>query len=364
MTILIFFIILFALVLVHEFGHFIVAKKNGIRVDEFGFGFPPRLFSFKKGETTYSINALPFGGFVKIFGESPQEGDSVSPDASRSLVAKPKIIQASVLLAGIFFNLLLAWVLLSGAFVSGLPVASESKYFENAIGKNLVVLSILKNSPAESSGFLSGDKIISISDNKETLTMSSIESFQNFISLHPNQEITLSVNRGGELKDIKVAPRENLVGERAGIGVSIDFVGLAKLPIHKATVAGFVGMWDGFIGTVKAIAGLIFDSFRLKADLSNIAGPVGLVHMVGDAYKFGFSYLLFFTAMISISLAVINLVPFPALDGGRVLFLIIEKIKGSPIKPKIANMVNAIGFLLLIILMLVVTYNDVFAQAL
>ena len=170
MPILIFIIILLVLVLVHEAGHFFVAKKFGIRVDEFGFGFPPKLFGKKYGETEYTLNALPLGGFVKIFGENPDEENTNGPDAKRSFVNKPKWQQALVLFAGIFANFLLAWLLLSFGFMSGLPtsVGSEPKGYALE-DVHLVVVSVSKDFPAEVAGLKSGDKINSLMSGNDSL---------------------------------------------------------------------------------------------------------------------------------------------------------------------------------------------------
>jgi len=358
-SVILFLVILLVLVLVHEFGHFIVAKKSGIRVDEFGFGFPPKLFGVKKGETIYSFNALPFGGFVKIFGENPDEENTKGADANRSLVNKPKRIQALVLVAGVVFNILLAWFLFSASFMFGMPVSADSILASKLKDANLVITSVLKDSPAQMAGIEIGDKVIGLGDSALQLEDLSVSSVQNFISSHGDRNINMKIRRNGDDKEINLIPKEGIVEGKFGIGVSLDIVGILKLPVHKALWEGAKTTGKTFVGTIAALAKLVKDSFVGQADLSSITGPVGIVGVVGDAYKFGIIYLLSFTALISINLAVINLVPFPALDGGRLLFLAIEKIKGSRIKPSIANAINAIGFILLIILMIVVTYNDI-----
>jgi regulator of sigma E protease len=187
MAILIFIIILLVLVLVHESGHFFVAKKFGIRVDEFGFGFPPKLFGRKYGETEYTLNLLPLGGFVKIYGENPDEENTTGADASRSFVNKPKWQQALVLFAGIFANFLLAWLLFSIGFMSGLPtsVGSEPTGYKLS-NVNLVVMSVSPKSPAQLAGLKTGDKIISIflpesSNSSDFLQNPTVEELQNFV---------------------------------------------------------------------------------------------------------------------------------------------------------------------------------------
>ncbi|MCE9585211.1 site-2 protease family protein [Candidatus Nomurabacteria bacterium] len=359
MNILIFLIILLVLVLVHEAGHFFVAKFFGIRVDEFGFGFPPKLFSIKKGETKYSFNALPFGGFVKIFGEDPNDENTNGPDAKRSFVNKPAYQQALVLFAGVFMNFILAWVLFSFGFMSGLPTSASTQQKDYIIqDQHLVVLSVVPASPAELAGLKAGDKIMSIiiGDDVEEAAPS-IETFQNFVG--SSEKLGINYMRGNELKNTEVFPKKNSLSQKFVIGISMDEIGIAKLPVYKAFWEGL--KLDIFVtkGTVKGLYSLVADSLQGKGNLSAVTGPVGLVSVVGDAYKFGWAYLLSFAALISVNLAIINLIPFPALDGGRLLFLLIEKIKGSRINPKFANTANMIGFGILILLMVVVTYHDV-----
>ncbi len=368
MNVLIFLLILLVLVVVHEFGHFITAKKSGIRVDEFAFGFPPKLFSVKKGETKYSFNALPFGGFVKIFGENPDEESLNGPDAKRSFVNKPARVQAMVLFAGIFFNLLLAWLLFSISFMSGMPSSLDAGYADKYIkSPELTVTSILKGAPAEKAGLKIGDKILSASVNggatsSDVITAPSAQLFQTFTASHGDLPIALEISRGGTPEHLTVTPVKDVITddkEKPAIGISMDVIGTLHLPVYLAIWQGAKTTGNLFITTIVSLYHLISGALLGHGNLSQVTGPVGIVGVVGDAAHFGFIYLLSFTALISVNLAVINLIPFPALDGGRLLFLLIEKIKGSRIKPKVANMANTIGFALLILLMIVVTYHDV-----
>ncbi|MFA6353550.1 MAG: RIP metalloprotease RseP [Candidatus Paceibacterota bacterium] len=373
MSIVIFIIILLVLVLVHEFGHFFTAKSFGIKVEEFGFGFPPKLFSFKKGETEYSFNLLPLGGFVKIFGETVDEADFVevgfldkkeTPEkvelAERSLANKPKWQQALVLFAGIFANFLLAWLLFSIGFMSGFPtsVGSESAGYklENI---NLVIVSVLAKSPAENAGLKAGDKIINIKSGDNFTTNISPETVKSFVVENRGKEIDIGYLRGknSEVNIAKINPKE--INGEPTIGISMDQIGTAKLPFFSA-------IWQGLRldllmtkSTAVGLYTLVSEAIKGKGSLATVTGPIGMVGIVGDAYQFGFVYLLSFAALISINLAIINLIPFPALDGGRLFFLLIEKIKGSRINPKVANTMNMIGFYLLIFLMLFITYRDV-----
>ncbi|HEY4494241.1 MAG TPA: site-2 protease family protein [Candidatus Paceibacterota bacterium] len=360
MNILIFFVILLVLVIVHEFGHFFVAKRFGIRVDEFGFGFPPKLFGIKKGETEYTFNALPIGGFVKIFGENPNEENTNGPDAARSFVNKARYKQALVLFAGVFANFLLAWLLFSFSLMSGLPSSAGSEP-EGSVLKDvhLVVLSVMPDSPAEKGGLRSGDKIISLKSGGDTLTDPNPDTIKSFIVSHGFKE--LEVNYLGTDDKAMIA---NIIpskgsDEKPAIGINMDEIGRAKFSFFRSF---YEGMRLNLIitkETAKGLYTLIIEAVKGNGSLDSVTGPVGLVKVVGDAYQFGFAYLLSFAGLISANLAIINLFPFPALDGGRLLFLLIEKIKGSRMNVRAVNMANTIGFALLIFLMLLVTYHDV-----
>jgi regulator of sigma E protease len=346
------------LVLFHEFGHFITAKKFGIRVDEFGFGFPPKLFGKKYGETEYTFNALPFGGFVKIFGENPDADSINGPDASRSFVNSAKWKQAIVLFAGVFANFVLAWILFSFGFMSGLPTSvGTEKRGASLADVHLMVVSVAPKSSAESAGLKSGDKIISIRSDKDFTTYVNPETVKSFVTA--NKELEIGYLRDKESGEKYVTMRPQIVGGVPMIGISMDMVGIQKLSFLGSFVEGLDLTLDTFKGTVLGLFGLIWGGLQGTGSFSSVTGPVGLVSIVGDAYQLGFVYLLSFTALISVNLAVINLVPFPALDGGRLLFLLIEKIKGSRMNHNFANTANMVGFAILIILMLVITYHDV-----
>ncbi|HEC30797.1 MAG TPA: hypothetical protein ENI66_02175, partial [Candidatus Yonathbacteria bacterium] len=327
MTIVLFIFILVVLILVHEFGHFIVAKISKIRVDEFGIGFPPKVWGYKpkNSETEYTINWLPFGGFVKIFGENPDEESMSGSDSSRSMVYKPKLVQAAVIGAGVVFNWILAWLLLSVGFLIGLPTALDSApKGANLSNVNLVIVEVLPESPADRAGFIPGDFVVGINAGAKELTEINIDSAREFINSNGTEELTFSYKRGEEIKELVVSPEEGLLEDRRAIGVAFEMGATVSLPIHRA-------LWEGgklAVGftetTFYGLAGFFSDIFTGNADFSEIAGPVGIVNIVGSASALGFVHLLILISLISINLSIINLVPFPALDGGRLLFLAIE----------------------------------------
>lgn len=379
MTLIIFLIILGVLVLSHELGHFLVAKFFGIRVDEFGFGFPPRIFSWKYGETVYSLNLLPFGGFVKIFGEDPTHEiiNKDHKDLKRSLYHKPRYIQTAVIGAGILFNLLLGWAALSFGFMAGLPVPAGFTTLgpkpENSL---LLITGVLPESPAEMAGFRPGYQLVFLSTKYSSLQNMLPEEVAKFIASNAGKEIYLGYKlplESGILSDIGlgpldyatetkiaiVVPKEGVIDSGPGIGISMDLVGVLKLRFFQAFYAGAVGAGSLFISTLSGVYSFVAGLFSSQSQVISVSGPIGLIGVVGSAARFGPAYVLALIALISINLAVLNLVPFPALDGGRLFFLLIESIIRRPLNPKIVNILNLGGFLLLLCLMLFVTYGDV-----
>ncbi len=357
MSIVLFFVILLVLVLVHEFGHFIVAKKAGIRVDEFAFGFPPKLFGKKWGETTYSFNALPLGGYVKIYGENPDDVDA--DNRKRSFIGKPRIIQALVIIAGIVFNLILAWILLAAVLMIG--IASPLDETNSAYVKSPMVMitGVHEDTPAEAAGLLAGDVVTHISDGRDSIDVTATENLSDFIGVREGRPVTITYQRKDETKEVTITPVSGLSQNGAAIGIYMDLVGTLQLPLHKALYEGAIKTYQYTELTVVGIYTFLFGAIIGQGDFSQVTGPVGIVNAVGDAANVGFANLLLFTALISINLAVINLIPFPALDGGRLLFIAIEAIMRRQITPSIANALNLVGFALLMLLMLVVTWHDV-----
>ncbi|MCA9363787.1 site-2 protease family protein [Candidatus Kaiserbacteria bacterium] len=363
MAILVFLLILFVLVLVHEWGHFIVAKKSGIRVDEFGIGFPPKLFGVRKGETEYTLNLLPIGGFVRIYGENAEDAvmdAKEGKDISRSFVAKGKWQQAAVLVAGVTMNILFAWLLFAVALGVGMKtVVEESAATDSAV---MIVTDVLHQSPAEAAGLTPGAEIIAVSVGEAALTTVTPTAFSAFIGAHGNEEVMLTYRAGGETHTTTVIPTQGIITDaptQTAIGTRLVLTEVVSQSFMNAIIESAVLTATSLRDIIVGLGSLLADALHHEADFSQIAGPVGIVGLVGEASAFGLASLLMFTAFISLNLAVINLLPFPALDGGRLLFVAIEAIKGSPINPVWAARLNIIGFFILILLMVAVTYNDI-----
>ncbi len=398
-TVIIFIIILGLLVFVHEFGHFYAAKKSGMRVLEFGFGFPPRLLGAQKvngkwrivwghkdptqstsphpsthlaegasqgasvvssplrGEegggddsTIYSINAIPLGGFVKIWGENNEyENDP------RSFISRPFWNRFATLVAGVVMNVVLAWVLLSAGFMAGMPTAVESleslPKSATLLNPHVGVLEVLEKSPAQAAGLMPDDLILGV-DGQKFYTASG---FQEYIRANKGKVFEFNIQRGGEEKTIRVESLAN-PGENEGpTGIAIADVGNLRFTPFYAVIYGAKATGIQLYGIGKGLVGLFGSGMGLKA----LGGPVKIAQVTGRAAEMGFIYLLQFTSFLSLNLAILNILPFPALDGGRVLFLIIEKIRGVRNNPKVEQAFNAAGFALLILLMILVTIKDV-----
>lgn len=360
MSVLLFLLVLFVLILVHEWGHFITAKKTGMRVDEFGIGFPPRLFRWRKGETDYSLNLLPIGGFVKIFGENGVDDLSALPEAERARAfgARPKWAQALVLIAGVTMNMLLAWVLFTVTFMVGMPTeVDETTATDNAM---LMVVGTLPDSPASVLPY--GSEITAVTSGDQSLTSLSHTELSTFVGEVAPAPLLVTYTYAGETNTVEITPAQGLTEEDSAryiIGAQTALVENVSLGPVAAVVEGAKRTYTSTIAIAIGLVTFLKQAIVGTADYSQVSGPIGIVGMVGDAAKIGLVTLLNFTAFISLNLAVINLLPVPALDGGRLLFVAIEAITRKQIPPAWAGYLNLAGFVLLIALMLAVTYSDI-----
>lgn len=360
MGVLLFIIILALLIIVHEYGHFIVAKKGGIRVEEFGLGYPPRAKRlFRRNGTDFTLNWLPFGGFVKIFGESPDDESLHGIHKNQALVSKPRWLQALVLFAGPFMNFLFAWLIILVSLWVGLPTTIDDKMDERFVrDETTIITEVLPGSPAEAAGVTPGDIVRTLAiDGVEYGTIRSTD-LRPLVEANPSAEFAFAFTRADQDVSVTLRPEVKENGE-ALLGVGINNYGIYKPNFWRGFTESFRFTFSMIVGIAAALFDLIKGIFVGGADISGLTGPIGIVGMVGDATKMGLIYILSFTAIISINLGVINLIPFPALDGGRLLFLLIEKIKGGRVNHNVLNIVNFIGFSLLILLMLFVSYRDI-----
>jgi len=338
-TTLIFIVVLSFLFLTHELGHFIFAKKTGISVVEFGLGFPPRLFKWKKGETTYSINLIPFGAFVRLLGlEDPKNKDKKS--YWRQSVGK-RFLTAS---GGILGNFFFAWLVLtiSLLILNFVPV----KEF-------VIVQDVEKNSPAYQAGIKQGDLLISANG---VFFKNSLEVSQ-FTKSHKGEKIKITIKRFGKEKTKEVQLRN----AEYPLGVAMIDASLGKQNVlWKTPIDALVMLGDAIYLTTEYLIRSIVSVFMGPRVPLQLGGPVAVWGVVSQFYSIGFIYLLRLVAFLSLGLAFFNFLPLPALDGSRLVFLVLEKIFGKKIiKPNAENTIHNVGFVLLIFLSIIITYNDI-----
>lgn len=359
MEVVILIVVLVVLILVHEFGHFVAAKLSGMRVDEFGIGYPPRaVVLFTKSETKYSLNWLPFGGFVTIFGE---DGDEHSEPGSFG--SKNRFLQACVLVAGVVMNFILAFVLITVSLWVGTPRVLESNEVAGAKDAVLTISDVLPGSPAEIKGLMAGDEVKQAIIGDSVFNSPDPEAFTQFVSGDTDgTPVTFDFIRSGDEEVISVIPETGVLPEdpaRPALGVGLAVVGTVPVTPLRAVALGAAYTWDIVAMTAAGLVHFFATVFTFSADLSQVAGPVGIAGAVGAAAKSGLGSVISLAAVISVNLALINLIPVPALDGGRLLFVIIESIIRRKIPANVANAVNQVGFALLVLLMVVVTGHDV-----
>jgi regulator of sigma E protease len=366
MSVLIFIIVLVVLIVVHELGHFVVAKLSGMRVDEFGLGYPPKIVGKKYKGTEYSLNWLPFGGFVKIHGEDLEEGRAKTLKGD-AFTDKPRHIQALVLIAGILMNLVFAWLLIYITLVMGAPKMLSAEEALVTPGAALTVTQVLKGSPADTAGLKAGDTILSAAGPHGNFTETTPEAFTAYVGADVSgTPISFRVMRAGEERLFTASPEAGVVKDepnRKIIGVTVATVATVSTPPFEAIGESLKTTAHLTVRTGEGLLAFFGSVFSLSADLSQVSGPVGIAGVVGDASHSGLASLLTITALISINLALINVLPIPALDGGRLFFVIIESVTRKPIWPKLAGALNVLGFGFLILLMVAITVSDIFKIA-
>jgi regulator of sigma E protease len=427
LTAIVFIVILGLLIFVHEFGHFITARKSGIKAEEFGFGFPPRIFGIqllkgkkiekiseeedldvevssyegKKGEkiikevlvnrtkeidrvvnvkkwrfiwgkrdtekewaaipglkadTIYSINWIPLGGFVRIKGE-----DGSSANEADSFAAKGAGKRILVLAAGVIMNFVLAWFLISAALMIGAPQpVDDNQTSGNVLDSKIQVSQVVTGSPAEQSGFKIGDEVIHCVGNLAICNrrFTNIKDVQSYILENKGKEITLSIKRGSQYLELKVLPRIDYPEDQGPMGIALAQTQIIRYPWYEAIGRGITATYDLIVLIVTTLFEVIRNLLLGHRAGMEVTGPVGIAIMTKQVTELGLVYILQFAAILSINLGIINILPFPALDGGRILFILIEKIKGAPVSQRVEQAIHSSGFILLIMLMLFVTFRD------
>lgn len=430
-AVLVFIVILGILIFVHELGHFVVSRRNGVRAYEFGFGFPPRVFGiqFIRGEemqkvseaeevkieitdiksrdeeiisetvtekirkvdkimpvgrwriiwgrhdgddkneqtdwreienkgltrgTIYSLNWIPVGGFVRIKGEDGTHKNEIDSFSSKNAWTRIKILAA-----GVIMNFILAWLIISIVLVIGAPEAVESG--QSVSDSKIQVSGVLPKSPADLMGLKIGDEILKtqIFESGNEINLQSVEDLQGYINSQKGKEIDLKIIRGKEVLDLKGTPRTDTPQGEGPLGITLAQTHVVSYPWYQA-------LWKGLLLTINitgailvAFAGLLQSLFMGKSVGADVTGPVGIALLTRDVTRMGVVHILQFMALLSINLGIINILPIPALDGGRILFVLIEKIKGSPVSQKVEQMFHTLFFALLIMIMIAVTFHDI-----
>ncbi len=372
-TILVFMLILTILVLIHEAGHFFVAKKLGIKVEEFGFGLPPRIWGIKKGETLYSINLLPIGGFVKLYGEDDAGGGKTvlsiknqvlskkgihntkyqihDTNLSRAFYARPVWQRALVVIAGVVMNFFLAVLIITYFFgVAGVQTP----------GDRVFITDIVKGSPAEEAQLQKDDIISEINGVRVTSPADLVKITKQHLGEKINLKIERKADGEKEIKNIQIVPRKSFPSDEGpmGVGVSSNII-TQKYPLWQAP---FIGLWEALKFSWLIVAGLagVFYQILTSAQVpKGVAGPVGIAQLTGQFVAIGPLAVLSFVSLLSLNLAILNILPIPALDGGRLFFILIEAVTGRKVSTKFESMAHAIGMAILLALIALITLSDI-----
>lgn len=348
MSILIFILILATLVIAHEFGHFIAAKKQGVRVDEFGFGLPPRLFGIKIGETLYSLNLIPLGGFVKLYGEEYHEIKKKT-QSERAFINKKPWQKALIVMAGVIFNFILGWLLISFLFTQGVPVPTD----------RVIVEKVTKASPAQMAGFKERDVITEIMIDGKVHKIKMSADLIDLSRKFGGKEMTMTVKRGEETIKLTVTPRKNPPKNEGPLGVVVTSFVEKKFPWYQAPFYGLIESFNITINIAKELSKILSQLLTFHKPDAQISGPIGIAQFTATAIKFGKNAVLELMALLSFNLAIMNILPFPALDGGRLVFVIYEWITGKQSNKNIEKYVNFIGFIILLSLGVLISVNDI-----
>lgn len=338
-----FIVVLGVLVFVHELGHFVLAKLWGITVEEFGFGYPPRLFKIAEvNGTAYTVNLLPLGGFVRLAGEE-------DPTVPGSFASKSRLARATTLMAGSGMNALLGIAIYTAIFTIGAPVPAPEK-------PGVGIYEVEAGSPAQEAGLRVGDTILKVDD--LTLGPGAVEELKAYVDAHAGTPVRLVIERNGKVLDpITLVPRVNPGENRGAMGVRIgEALARQSYPLGQSIVLSLKEAGRMVLLTFVVLGEILRGAVPLG---SAVAGPLGIAQATGEAARFGIMWLLNFTALLSVNLALVNMLPFPALDGGRLIFVVLEALRrGRRIDPKKERLVHVIGMAVLLSVMLFVSYLD------
>ena len=354
-TIVVFLVVFSVVVLAHEMGHYYFAVRAGVKVEEFGFGLPPRIWGRQKGDTLYSINAIPFGGFVRLYGED----DSFGKDP-KAFISKTPGQKFGIVVGGVLMNFILGLVVMMVGFWLGMPpmVTAADQYVSDTsrIESRVLVGATVQDSIAAKAGLMAGDYILASGQD----TFSSPLEFKDFVQQHANKSIPLLISRGKEQLTVTVVPKKGTNGDFE-IGVYLDQnVEKVHYIWWQVPWLALQETWRIILVVIVSIANLVYRIFTTASLPAELAGPVGIATITATVVKLGWLKVLQFVIFLSINLGVLNLVPFPGLDGGRLVFVLTEFVRrGKRVPAHIEGAINTIGFVLLMLLIAVVTYKDI-----
>ncbi len=358
LTIVSFIIVLSVLVLIHELGHFLTAKKLGVKVEEFGFGFPPRIYGKKIGETLYSINLLPIGGFVKLYGEDDAGAGKVSlsksqrpttKDQTRAYFTRPVWQRGAIVVAGVIMNFLLAVAIISYLYsVPGVPTA----------GDKVTIAQLVPGAPAQKAGLHIGDTITAI--NKTPITLA--DQVSTLVKKNLGHPIVIQIkNQKNQTSTTAVIPRTHYPSNQGALGIVMSNNNiLKKYPWYEAPIRGTIDSLQQSWMIVQGLGKLVNEVAVKREVPQDVAGPIAIAQLTGQFAQYGFNSLLSLVALLSLNLAVVNILPIPALDGGRFFFILIEAITRWKIPSEVEGRVNAIGMIVLLGLIVLITFHDIF----
>jgi len=354
MILLLAFLSLVVLIILHELGHFLLAKRFGVKVEEFGIFLPPRLISKKIGETVYSLNLLPFGAFVKLHGETDQ-----GRSEHWSFGQKPIWQRALIILGGVVSFWIVSAILLSIMMGLGAPTAISDEENEDLIDPRVMVMAVTPNSPAEMAGIRLGDTIRKFSIFNFQSPINKVRELQELTEKYKGEEVTLTIERGREIFEVSLVPRVSPPEGEGPMGVVLVRTAMKPYPWHQALIQGVITTVNLTLAIIQGWIETLVLAVRREPIGVELVGPVGIVGLIAQVGRLGISYFLQFIAIISVHIALFNLLPIPALDGGKLVFLGIEAVRKKPISLKTEQQITAFFFVLLIALIIWVTIHDI-----
>lgn len=351
LTVVVFIILLGVLVLVHEWGHFIVARRFGVRVDEFAFGFPPRVASITRRGTRYAVNLIPIGGYVKIHGEGGENAGDPTSFSSRPLAQRLAIIAA-----GVAMNVVLAWALFTAGHAIGFPTVLAGD--EPTANATVTIIGVTPGSPAAEAGVQFGDVILGLGSAAGETLITTIDQVQSLISSQRGGAVAIRIMRGSAVLKITAVPRRDPPPGEGALGIAMARVGVVRSPWWRAPRDGIKTTANAVLA-IGAALGRTVRALVSQGQVSpEISGPVGIFAFANETRRLGFTYLIELAGILSVNLALLNILPIPALDGGRILFLFLEGVRGVRVSERLEQAIHTAGFAFLLALMALITYRD------